>query len=60
MQSANHKKKHSYRVSYAIEVGSSFDPDMEDASAWECELQGKFVPNASRVPLIRVSSTKIE
>ncbi|KAH0834966.1 hypothetical protein J3R83DRAFT_10675 [Lanmaoa asiatica] len=42
MQSTNHKKSHSYRVSYAIEVGSSFDPDMEDASAWESELQGKF------------------
>ncbi|KAG8216592.1 hypothetical protein J3R82DRAFT_6777 [Butyriboletus roseoflavus] len=42
MQSTNHKKKHSYRVSYALEVGSSFDPDLEDASAWESELQGKF------------------
>ena len=42
MQSTNHKKKHSYRVSYALEVGSSFDPDMEDPSSWESELQGKF------------------
>lgn len=42
MRSAKHKKTHSYRVSYALEVGSSFDPDMEDASAWESELRGKF------------------
>lgn len=41
MQNANHKKKHSYRVSYALEVGSSFDPDMEDPTAWESELHGK-------------------
>lgn len=41
MQSANHKKNHSYRVSYALEVGSSFDPDMEDPSAWESELHGE-------------------
>ncbi|KAF9240450.1 hypothetical protein BU15DRAFT_87658 [Melanogaster broomeanus] len=41
MQSANHKKKHAYRVSYSLEVGSSFDPDMEDASVWETELRGK-------------------
>jgi len=39
MQSTNHKKNHSYRVSYALEVGSSFDPDMEDPSTWESELQ---------------------
>lgn len=51
MQSTNHKKKHSYRVSYAIEVGSSFDPDLEDASTWESELQGKFGQEVSGVYL---------
>ncbi|KAF9220806.1 hypothetical protein BS17DRAFT_786605 [Gyrodon lividus] len=39
MQSANHKKQHAYRVSYSLEVGSSFDPDLEDASTWESELR---------------------
>ncbi|KAG6379884.1 hypothetical protein JVT61DRAFT_10446 [Boletus reticuloceps] len=41
IQNTNRKKEHSYRVSYAFEVGSSFDPDMEDPSAWENELRGK-------------------
>jgi hypothetical protein len=30
-----------YRLSYAQEVGSSFDPDIEDASSWEQELTGQ-------------------
>ncbi|KAG1726399.1 hypothetical protein EDB19DRAFT_1752569 [Suillus lakei] len=34
-----HKKNHSYRVSYSYDVGSSFDPDMEDVNRWESELQ---------------------
>ncbi|OAX39943.1 hypothetical protein K503DRAFT_738519 [Rhizopogon vinicolor AM-OR11-026] len=37
---AAHKKNHSYRLSYSQDVGSSFDPDMEDVSLWESELQG--------------------
>ena len=60
MQSTNHKKKHSYRVSYALEVGSSFDPDMEDPSSWESELQGKFEDTTISCPLIRASRSKIE
>ena len=40
MQSANHRTKHAYRLSYSLEVGSSFDPDLEDASTWESELKG--------------------
>jgi hypothetical protein len=38
MANATRKQTHSYRVSYAQEVGSSYDPDMEDASRWEEEL----------------------
>jgi len=39
MSNASRKHKHSYRLSYAHEVGSSFDPDIEDVSRWEDELQ---------------------
>ncbi|KAF8996248.1 hypothetical protein BDQ17DRAFT_1429857 [Cyathus striatus] len=38
MVNVNHKESRSYRISYANEVGSSFDPDFEDASKWEKEL----------------------
>ncbi|KIL57631.1 hypothetical protein M378DRAFT_87628 [Amanita muscaria Koide BX008] len=38
--SSTRKDRHSYRVSYALEVGSSFDPGMEDAAKWEDELRG--------------------
>ncbi|KAG1729521.1 uncharacterized protein EDB91DRAFT_1159470 [Suillus paluster] len=34
-----HKKNHAYRLSYSCDVGSSIDPDMEDVSRWESELQ---------------------
>ena len=40
MASAKHKQQHNFRLSYQLEVGSSFDPDMEDISRWEHELQG--------------------
>ncbi|KZP03552.1 hypothetical protein FIBSPDRAFT_807695 [Athelia psychrophila] len=39
MDNTERKTKHSYRVSYAHEVGSSFDPSMEDPTTWENELQ---------------------
>ncbi|KAL0950765.1 hypothetical protein HGRIS_007533 [Hohenbuehelia grisea] len=38
LENANRKTRHSYRVSYEREVGSSFDPNLEDAAAWEAEL----------------------
>ena len=40
MASARHKQQHNFRLSYQLEVGSSVDPDMEDISRWENELQG--------------------
>lgn len=40
MASARHKQQHKFRLSYQLEVGSSIDPDMEDISRWEHELQG--------------------
>ena len=60
MQSTNHKKNHSYRVSYALEVGSSFDPDMEDPSTWESELHGKSKLGRLpfRVPLFALPDQK--
>ncbi len=44
MESSFRKSQHSYRVSYALEVGSSFDPDLEDVSKWEEELGTVFFP----------------
>ncbi|THH16606.1 hypothetical protein EW146_g4067 [Bondarzewia mesenterica] len=38
MASANRKRQHQYRVSYQLDVGSSFDPDMEDVGEWERQL----------------------
>ena len=43
MANATRKEHHSYRVSYAQEVGSSFDPDLEDVATWEQELAGMYV-----------------
>ena len=50
MQNAERRKQHGYRVSYAIEVGSSVDPDMEDVAGWEDELRG-----TSFAPMFRLS-----
>ncbi len=38
--SARHKQRHSYRLSFQEEVGSSFDPDMDDIAHLERTLQG--------------------
>ena len=40
MTSARKKQNHNFCLSYQLEVGSSVDPDMEDISGWEDELQG--------------------
>lgn len=45
MISANRKEKHSFRISYSHEVGSSFDPDMEDVDEWEDELASSLFQN---------------
>lgn len=47
VQSANHRSRHAYRLSYSLEVGSSFDPDLEDLSAWESELRTEPPPLTS-------------
>jgi len=33
-----YKERHAYRRSYYADVGSSFDPDLEDITTWEHEL----------------------
>lgn len=38
MANAYQKDRHSFKISYAHEVGSSFDPDMENVEEWEHEL----------------------
>jgi len=38
IESEKKQFEHNYRLSFAQEVGSSFDPDMEDMAAWEQEL----------------------
>ncbi|KAF5336429.1 hypothetical protein D9611_006629 [Ephemerocybe angulata] len=47
MASLNKKQERAYRISYAREVGSSFDPDLEDVSRWEQELSGAPLPPTS-------------
>ncbi len=42
MENANRKRQHTYRLSFAYEVGSSFDPNLEDVDSWEKELGGKI------------------
>ena len=42
MANATRKERHSYKLSYAQEVGSSIDPDMEDVASWEQELAGMY------------------
>lgn len=39
MQNMQHRRTHAYQLSYSQEVGSSFDPDREDFSEWERDLQ---------------------
>ncbi|KAG5643036.1 hypothetical protein DXG03_001648 [Asterophora parasitica] len=50
MQNANRKERHSYRTSYFHDVGSSFDPDMEDVGEWEHELAGDEASPTARPP----------
>lgn len=45
-----HKQNHSYRLSYSYDVGSSFDPDMEDVNRWESELQEMLPDSYSVTP----------
>lgn len=35
--STNRKQQHSYRLSYSQDVGSSFDPTLEDTKQWEAD-----------------------
>ncbi|KAH8097075.1 hypothetical protein BXZ70DRAFT_944181 [Cristinia sonorae] len=39
MKTVNHKQKYQYKLSYQHDVGSSFDPELEDVDEWENELQ---------------------
>lgn len=41
MMNQAHQQRHTFLHSYYADVGSSFDPDMEDATAWEQELDGR-------------------
>lgn len=41
MDQMDRKIGHIYQLSYAQEVGSSFDPDMEDIEEWERETLGQ-------------------
>ncbi|KAF6756362.1 hypothetical protein DFP72DRAFT_1066717 [Ephemerocybe angulata] len=50
MANHNEKQERAYRISYAREVGSSFDPDLEDVSRWEQELSGAPLPPTSFSP----------
>ncbi|SJL04834.1 uncharacterized protein ARMOST_08205 [Armillaria ostoyae] len=47
VEHATRRTQHAYKLSYADEVGSSLDPDMEDLGAWKAELQE---PEAQSLP----------
>lgn len=51
MASNTRKQAHQFRLSYAHEVGSSLDPDMEDVTRWENEVAGMTWPTY-RCPMI--------
>ena len=57
MQNAKRKIYHFYRLSYAHEVGSSFDPDLEDVGGYENELRGTTsdVPAKPLPPLTQIA-----
>lgn len=55
MAQSNRKMDHSYRLSYALEVGSSFDPDIEDVAEWENELSGWY----PSIPLPKKNTWKL-
>ncbi|KAJ3854176.1 hypothetical protein EV368DRAFT_80883 [Lentinula lateritia] len=46
-----HKQRHAYLRSYYSEVGSSFDPDIEDAAEWEHELHEPELTQSSFQPM---------
>ncbi|KAI0319452.1 hypothetical protein OF83DRAFT_1110396 [Amylostereum chailletii] len=48
IMSTQRKREHAYRVSYQHDVGSSFDPDMEDPVEWEQDLRGTHLILLSR------------
>ena len=50
MANASRKEQHAYRVSYAHEVGSSFDPDLDDINSWEQELTGEHPTSMFLLP----------
>ena len=50
MANATRKERHSYKLSYAQEVGSSIDPDLEDVARWEQELAGVYLFNPPPPP----------
>lgn len=42
MSSTKRKRLHQFRVSYAQDVGSSFDPDLDNITEWENDLRGSY------------------
>ncbi|CAL1709138.1 unnamed protein product [Somion occarium] len=48
MSSTKRKRLHQFRVSYAQDVGSSFDPDLDNITEWENDLREE--PEPSLVP----------
>ncbi|KAF8828089.1 hypothetical protein F5879DRAFT_1015109 [Lentinula edodes] len=67
MINQSHKQRHAYLRSYYSEVGSSFDPDMEDAAEWEHELhepeptQSSFQPvNQDMQEMVEMTPEELE
>jgi len=61
MMNQAHQQRHAFLHSYYADVGSSFDPDMEDAAAWEQELDAPesshLKPATSQYSMMEISQT---
>ncbi|KAH9942822.1 hypothetical protein B0H21DRAFT_749561 [Amylocystis lapponica] len=50
VSSTKRKRQHNYRLSYSHDVGSSFDPDMEDVDEWEMDLRAPRTRTLNTMP----------
>jgi len=60
IDSAKHKHRYSYRLSFQNDVGSSIDPDMDDVAEWERNLQdGSLCREEPDLPLSEFDEEEI-
>ncbi|KZT10330.1 uncharacterized protein LAESUDRAFT_734818 [Laetiporus sulphureus 93-53] len=60
VSSSKRKQQHQYRLSYAYDVGSSFDPDMENGAEWEHELDEREAEQAQGAHIVRTTPADLD